>query len=145
MMSSHIVELPMGATIHNLKTVLIVDDDLGFVFWLGHALDAAAYSALPARTIPDAALLIMQLNLTVDVLLINPRLSGGHDFIATLHRSQGHVKVIGILDYGRQLSHIKGVSAHHTKPTVLDEDSKNDWLQCIRGVLMQKTIHDCLI
>src|SRR5579862_1947430 len=60
-----------------LKTVLILDDDLRFGFWLGHLLDAATvYSALPARSVPDATLLVRQLNLKVDVLVINLALTG---------------------------------------------------------------------
>ncbi len=124
-----------------LKTVLIIDDDLGFVFWLGHGLDAAAYTALPARTVPDAALLIMQLDLTVDVLLINLSLAGSVEFIAALHRSQRDVRVIGILDDGQLAAHITGVNATHAKPTVFDDTSKNEWLGCIERILLNNGVH----
>jgi len=105
------------------------------VFWLGHALDAASYSALPAKSVPDAALLIMQLDVRVDVLVINPALSGGPDFIAALHRSQGDVRVIGILNDANQVVHIPGVNASHPKPAILNEAAKAEWLQCIESVL----------
>ena len=114
-----------------LKTVLIIDNDLGFVFWLGHVLDAAGYSALPAKSVPDAALLVMQLGFTVDVLAINPSLTGAGDFIAALHRSQKDVRVIGVLNDPQQVVHIPGLNAAHPKPTVFDEMAKAGWLKCI--------------
>src|SRR5579872_1797384 len=80
----------------HLKTVLIIDNDLGFVFWLGHVLDAASYLAFPARSVPDAVMLVMQLGLSVYILAINPALPGASDLIASVHRSQRDVRVVGI-------------------------------------------------
>lgn len=119
--------------------MLLIDDDLGFVFWLGRALDAAAFSALPARTVADAALLVLQFDLAVDVLVINLALGGGADFIAALHRSQKDVKVVGILDEAGQPVHVPGVNAALPRPTSLDEASKNEWIQCIKRILMQSS------
>jgi hypothetical protein len=117
-----------------LKTVLINDNDLGFVFWLGRLLDAAAYSALPAKSVPDAALLVMQFGFTIDVLAINPALTGARDFIAALHRSQKDVRVIGILDDPHQVVHIPGLNVVRRKPTVFDETAEAGWLECIERV-----------
>jgi hypothetical protein len=38
------------------KTVLIVDEDLGFVFWLGRLLTETGYQAWPARSGVEAAI-----------------------------------------------------------------------------------------
>jgi hypothetical protein len=120
-----------------MKTALIIDDDLGFVFWLGHALDSLAYSALPAKSIPDAALLVMQLDLTVQVVVVNPALPGSADFIAALRRSQRGVRVVGILKTSSLVPHIQGVNATHQKPTIFDDSAKTGWIDCIENVLAQ--------
>ena len=41
-----------------MRTILIVDSDLGFVFWLGRALHDAGYEALPAKDVPEATAII---------------------------------------------------------------------------------------
>lgn len=119
----------------HLKTVLILDDELGFVFWLGHLLDAAGYSALPAKSVPDAAMLIMQLDLRVDVLVINLALAGAADFIGAMHRSQMGVKVIGVLNDPAEAAHIPRVNAVQLKNSTLSEAEKLGWLECIQRVL----------
>jgi hypothetical protein len=118
-----------------LTTVLILADDLGFVFWLGHVLDAAEYSAWPAKAVADAALLILQLHLRIDVLVVDLALAGALDFIAALRRSQGHCKVVGVLNEAVVVTNIPGVAAVHTKPPVRNEVAMMDWLQCIQGVV----------
>src|SRR5260370_6183096 len=47
------------------RTVLIVDRELGFVFWLSQALDEAGYRAFPAKSIPDANNLLLELNIEI--------------------------------------------------------------------------------
>jgi len=121
-------------------TVLIVDHDLGFVFWLGHALDGLGYSALPAKTIADAALLIMQLDLKVDVLLINVSLPGAAEFAAAVHRNQPQVKVIGILETHTRATTMPGVSIAHYKPATTDHLAKAEWIECIEGVLTSTVV-----
>ena len=122
---------------HVLKTVLIVDGDLGFAFWLGHLLDAAGYLAMPAKSIPDAAKLVVQLNLAVDVLVINLAVPGSVDFIAASQRSNSDLRVVGVLNDSVEVANIPRVHTIHFKGTVLDEQAKVDWLQCVRGVLVR--------
>ena len=118
-----------------MKTVLILDDDLGFVFWLGHVLDAAAYSTLPAKSVPDAVLLVTQLGLTVDVLVINLALAEGLNFVTAMHSSQRDMKVIGVLNDPVEVTNILGVNAVHLKPSVRNEAAKVEWLQYVQSVL----------
>lgn len=105
------------------------------MFWLGHLLDAAFYSALPAKSVEDAALLVMQLDLRVDVLVINPALPGAGDFIAALHRSHRGLKVIGVGDDTSGNLNIPGLNAILTKPVIFDEEAKAEWLRGIEHVL----------
>lgn len=105
------------------------------MFWLGHVLDAAAYSALPARSVRDAARLITQLNVEVDVLVVNLALPGSPDYISALQRSQSKLKVIGVLSDPAQAATIPRVNAVHVKRPVLNGITKVEWLQCVHGVL----------
>src|SRR5882724_4454329 len=73
--------LPMGPPIPvtevtQTRSVLIVDRDLGFVFWLGRALDDAGYQALPAKGIGDATELLGHMNLEIDLLIVSPSMPG---------------------------------------------------------------------
>ncbi len=123
-----------------MKTVLIVDSDLGFVFWLGKALDAHSYTALPAKSVPDAALLIMQLNLTVDVLVIDVALPGAPDFITALHRSQKDVRVISTQDGDAKPFNIPGIHAVQLKPSAFGASARDEWVNRVDSVLAQHIV-----
>ena len=130
---------------HSLRTtILIIDYDLGFVFWLGHTLDGLGYSALPAKTLPDAALLIMQLGLKVDLLLINLSLPGAADFIAAVHRGHHQVKVIGIIEEVAPVTTLPGVSITRLKPAAIDHPTRTCWIECVENVLATGTAHGAL-
>ncbi len=109
------------------------------MFWLGHLLDAAAYLALPAKSVPGAAKLITQLNLTVDVLLVNVALPGVVDFIAVLQRGNRDLRVIGVLNDSVEMVNIPRVNTIHFKGSVMDEAAKSDWLHCVQDVLAPHT------
>jgi response regulator RpfG family c-di-GMP phosphodiesterase len=119
----------------HLEKVLILDDDLGFVFWLGHLLDATGYSALPAKSVPDAALLLLQLDAKIDLVVINLALAGAIDFLAALHRSQRDIRVVGILDDPVEATGLRGVNTVRSRPSVLNEPAKVEWLQCVQHIL----------
>jgi hypothetical protein len=110
------------------------------VFWLGHMLDEAQFSALPARSVSDAALLMLQLDLTVDLLIVNPALPGGLEFIAASHRQHKEIRVIAIVADPNQVLSIPGVNATHPKPVTFDEDALAGWMDCIERVLANHQI-----
>jgi len=84
-----------------VKNILIVDNDLGFVFWLCQALEAAGYETLPAKGIPEAAALLTELQVWVDILMVRRTLPGADLFAAELRGSQrGHLKTIALIDQG---------------------------------------------
>ena len=89
---------------------------------------------MPARSVPDAKKLVVQLNLKVDVLVINLALSGAVDFILASQESD-HVRVVGVLNDSVEAVHIPRVHSVHFKCTVLDDEAKADWLRCVEGVL----------
>jgi len=111
---------------------------LRFGFWLGHLLDAAAYSALPAKSVPDGTLLVRQLNLTIDVLVINLALAGAADFIDALQESHRAVRVIGLLNDAAQVANIPRVNALQIKTPALNEIAGIEWLRCVEAVLAHR-------
>jgi DNA-binding response OmpR family regulator len=120
------------------QIVLILDDDLGFVFWLGHALDESGLAAFPARSTPDAKVLLRELKFNPDLLIVNPALPGTAEFIDELRRSAVRLKVIAITQDVRQRVEPRlGAVATGPKPRGPDETSKSEWLRLIQSVLMR--------
>ena len=114
-----------------VKTVLIVDTDVAFAFWLGTTLDAAGYLAWPAKTPIDAELRVQQLALQVDVLVINPAIAGASEFVSSLRRSQKDIRVIVAVDDPLQGANLPAVNATHPKPIDPGDAGKSDRLQGI--------------
>jgi DNA-binding response OmpR family regulator len=80
-----------------VRTILIVDSDLGFVFWLGKALRDAGYETLPAKDVPQAAVLIGELKTEIDLLIINPSMAGAANLVNTLRLFRRGMKVLSML------------------------------------------------
>src|SRR3974377_29593 len=65
-------------------TVLIIDWDLAFAFWLGQALDLAGHNALPVRSTRAAYELIRDHRLSVDMIVIDPMMPNALSCLADL-------------------------------------------------------------
>ena len=118
-----------------IKTVLIVDPELGFVFWLGQALDRAGYQALPAKSCEDAADLLKQLNVEIHLLIVGHSLPGAAAFTDALRRGQGHLKVIAVIGDGEEPSApFPGANASQLMLSAVDETSEIEWLETIEDV-----------
>ena len=77
-----------------MQTVMIVNSDLGFVFWLGALLDNAGYRAIPARRVRDAVLLLERFSLEPDLLIVDPSLPGADLLVE--HYRRANVRVIAL-------------------------------------------------
>jgi DNA-binding NtrC family response regulator len=119
-----------------MRTVLIVDRDLGFVFWLGQVLDRAGYRALPAKSCEDAAELLGRLNLEIHLLIVDGSLAGAGELADGLRSRQGHLKVIALIGEGEErISAFPGADASHRIGSSSDATSEREWLETIEGVL----------
>jgi len=116
------------------RAILLVDTDLGFLFWLGRALDQAGYEAFPARTIPDAMTLLVELHLTVGLLILNCSLPGAEDFVARMRHSRKNLKVISLVGQ-EPLLLTPGVDAICPKPSEINDRSKVAMLRIVHQVL----------
>ena len=120
--------------------VLIVESDLGFVFWLGQALDKAGYASMPAKNVSDAFSVISDFDLTVGLLIVNPRLPGAAVLADLVHRSAPGAWVIGLTDNPTTLAAFPWVDSYQSKPKTRTEIAKLEWLQIIQAHEMVKTL-----
>ena len=118
-----------------VKTILIVDRDLGFVFWLGQILDAAGSVAVPARGIADAAEIVAMLRLPVDVLIASPAERGVREFVERLRFSSPDLQVVALANEEDPASVTPPPGAvWKRKPQHRDEAAKSEWLGLIHGL-----------
>jgi DNA-binding response OmpR family regulator len=118
-----------------MKTVLVVDSDVGFVFWLGQGLDQNRYAALPAASVPNARALLDELGTTVDLVVVNPALPEAADFVGTLRGRNLRLKVVLVADVTAEPAQIPSFDLQCQKPGVIDDSALQDLIAKIRKVL----------
>ena len=119
-----------------MKNILIVENDLGFIFWLGGALVSADYQPWPACSVSDATELIEKAALSIDLLIVDPSLPGASKLIAVLRRAQAELKVIAL---GAEVkTNLTGVNAWLRKPGPTQEPAKQEqeWLEAVKDVFI---------
>jgi CheY-like chemotaxis protein len=123
-----------------VSTILLVDSDLGFIFWLGRALDNVGFEALPAKSTWDAMALVEDYHLAVDVLIIDPSLPGASRLITLLRQSHRPVQVIAATadPEGLRLG-FPQVDVIRRRPHDLDDDSRGDWVRLIQSMLSRRS------
>jgi DNA-binding NtrC family response regulator len=88
--------------------IIVIDDDLGFVFWLGHAFDQAGYRAFPARNVSDAMALASDLDVEPGLLIIGGAQQGAAALVNAWRRKFNDLQVIwlheGTKTRGRRLA-----------------------------------------
>jgi len=71
---------------HRKPTVLIVDDDLGFVMWLGEIFTELGWNTVPASDCQGALTLVGLLHMDVDLIVVNPALEGVSQMVGAFSR-----------------------------------------------------------
>ena len=143
-----------------VKTVLIIDDHLGFLFWLGKILENAGYSVVPAVSIARAESILRLLALIPDLLIISLTLPDSSKFIRSLRRDWPSLRVIAAVDKEIQEAHRLSVEADWwgrkpagsiiAKGAILDQNnydemqnslnvSRAEWLLIVRMALERNT------
>jgi CheY-like chemotaxis protein len=117
-------------------TILIVDNDLGFVYWLGCTLSAAGYLALPAFKCEDATDLVNRLNIGVDLLVVDTSMPGATELVEALEGAHHQFKVIAVKGYRREPDPIfQRADACQDRGPCADDDLEAAWLDTVRGVI----------
>jgi DNA-binding response OmpR family regulator len=108
---------------------------LGFVFWLGQALDSAGYNAIPAQNIRAANELIRKHKLLVDVLVFDPVLPDAFAFIQRLRQSQRHTRIVAAVpEDWADLPPMSGVDTWLRKPHRFTLMATLPWIKLIQGL-----------
>ncbi|MGD0437291.1 MAG: hypothetical protein ABSB86_12570 [Bryobacteraceae bacterium] len=117
-------------------TVLVIDQDLGFVWWLGEIFHAAGCKVMPALSCREALSLAEAANLTVDLIVVNPALTGVSGMIKTLRRTRS-AKIVAIQH--RTLLGGSRLDTHAVleRPSQGEPISRAEWLRTVRGILAQ--------
>jgi len=122
-----------------VKTVLIIDTDLRFAFWLGRGLDQAGYLALPASNVTSAKRLVAEMSATVDLVVISAAMPDSDSFLADLSRARSGLTVIAVLDEpGPNRIVLPKADLLEYKPVDLSEDAKREWVGVVELALAAK-------
>jgi hypothetical protein len=65
---------------------LIVDDDVGLIFWLGEIFGKAGWNVVPALNCRQAVSLAVMWESHIDLIVANPALDGVVEMVQTLSR-----------------------------------------------------------
>ena len=75
---------------------MIIDDDVGLIFWFGDILGKAGWNIVPALNCRQAVSLAVMWDSHIDLIVVNPALNGIVEMIQTLSRvHRPKVVVIG--------------------------------------------------
>ena len=120
----------------DMRTVLILDDDLGFVFWLGEALTVAQFQPIPAQSVATAERLLRTLKIKVGLLIVNPAVPGAAEFARALRHRHEKLRVVAALGHPDDLEIVvRDADTARTKPHILDELARSEWQELVRGIL----------
>jgi len=121
------------------RTVLLVDPDLGFTFWLGQTLDAAGFCAIPAINTRGATELIEDHRLGVDILVIDPLLDDALVFLSWLTQKRPELKTIAVLpgDAPNCLG-MPGFEAVMHKPLCLSKTASTQCLNVVQSLFLTR-------
>jgi hypothetical protein len=115
---------------------LIVDDDLGFVYWIAERFHEAGYQPVPALNVRQAVSLINELDLKISVVVVNAGLRSIRKFIKTLNQTQSPLaKIILIRDPCIPTTVVVRAHAIVERPSGWEPVSRHEWLRKLRRIL----------
>lgn len=128
--------------------LLVLDDDLGFQFWLAKSLQLFGYSVIPAGTVSQARRLLRRLKVSLDLLMVNPEVEDAAEFAASLRRHQPFLKVVALVPKQGKKSALKDLrpDAQRAKPdqSVIarpagESSAESDWARFVQEVTGRRT------
>jgi hypothetical protein len=124
---------PSGA-----HTLLVVDNDVGFVWWLGEIFTEAGYRAVPALHCSQALAAVKKFHLQIDLLVVNPALTGVLRLVNSLERPGRDLRIVLIREgpIGLKYPGFR-YDATLTRPSGWEPVSRTDWLRKLRTLLKQ--------
>jgi hypothetical protein len=112
------------------KNILIIDNNLGFIFWLGAVLIDAGYQPWPACSASDAISVTGgKASVRLDLLIVNAHLPGISNVIAHFRSIQQNLRVMAL---GPQDETLLGVNAWHSTPSFSDDSAKQKFARAVK-------------
>lgn len=115
-------------------TVLIVDKDFGFAFWLAEIFTELGCHPVPGLDCQKAVSLATELTLKVNVVVVNPAMPGISKMMQSLSRLYPSVKVVAVVDDKVDTVHIEA-HAMLKRPSGLMPISRQEWIRRVRQAL----------
>ncbi len=112
-----------------MQTLLVVDDDLAFIFWLGFGLDAHGLQTVPAKNATAARALLGRIEYPLRAAIVNAALPGTVRLVKDLRKHQPDLKVISV--GGSEEAPLPGSDAALQRPAELGDAAKAEWLNAI--------------
>lgn len=110
---------------------MIIDEDVGLIFWLGEIFGKSGWNLVPALNCPQALSLAVMWDLHIDLVVVNPTLGGVAGMIETLSRVH-RPKVVVI---GFDAKATIAADASIDRPNVGTSASRAAWTRRFRQVL----------
>jgi hypothetical protein len=120
-----------------LPTVLIVDDDLGFVWWLGSLFMEAGCLSLPGLNCGEAAALTKRLGVEPDLIVLNPSLTGAPNLLQHHLQTKPQSKIVTIGPAPKELGAFIHIHAILERPSPNGPALRREWLDILRNLLRQ--------
>ena len=127
----------MAEEAQGAQTVLIVDDDLGFVWWLGDIFIEVGGRALPALNCGEAVVLTKRFGVEPDLIILNPSLPGASKMLQSYVQTKPHLKIVTIGPPSKALATSIHVHATLERPSQMEPILRTEWLEKLRKVLGQ--------
>lgn len=118
-------------------TVLIIDDDLGFVCWLGDIFAEAGCRALPALSCGEAVVLTKRLGVEPDLIILNPRLDGAANMLQNYIQTKRNFTIVTIGPPSNTLGASIQLHAILERPSPNEPIVRAEWLDMLRKLLRQ--------
>jgi DNA-binding NtrC family response regulator len=116
--------------------ILIIDDDVGFLWWLGELFNEIGYRSIPALNCREALARVRSLIGGVDLLVINPGLKGVAALVRILSRVQ-RPKIVLIYESVPKTIPSLEAAATLERPAGWGPVSRQEWRQKVSRVLNQ--------
>ena len=124
-----------------MNTILVVDNDVGFVFWLGLGLSQAGYAVIPAESVRRAKALLDEVKMAIDLLVVNTVLPDAAGLVESLRRLNLNLKVVALIDNQPGQDQIGDADFRCQRPAQTDESTRQDLMAQIEKILPPFTIH----
>ena len=124
------------------RTILIVDNDLGFLYWLGCTLSGAGYLPLPALNCEEAIHLVRRLDVRIDLLVIDSGMPGAGELAMGLGRACEHLKIIAVAGSRKEpVTELSAVEMPRVRRACEEAGLASHWVQTVRGVIASECVN----